>query len=159
MAPRFSVTVQEADFDAGRLQEQLLDGGDRAGAVAAFTGYVRTSSDNRAVNGMLIEHYPGMTEASIEAIIEQAVERWPLLAAAVVHRVGKLSPGDRIVWVGAASRHREAAFADMTTNARYTVVWRPKKGAGWVGIDGGTKSTCGRKTRKARRSKPTIEKL
>ncbi len=58
-----------------------------------------------------LEHYPGMTEGSITQILEQAAERWPLLAASVVHRVGKLAMGDQIVWVGVASAHREAAFS------------------------------------------------
>jgi molybdopterin synthase catalytic subunit len=60
---------------------------------------------------MELEHYPGMTEKSIAAILQEASERWPLLAAAVVHRVGKLQPGDQIVWVGVSSAHREAAFS------------------------------------------------
>ncbi len=111
MTSRFSVTVQEADFDVGNLQEGLLAGHHAEGAVATFTGYVRATNDNRDVNSMSLEHYPGMTEASIREILEEARERWPLFAAQVVHRVGELRPGDRIVWVGTASSHREAALA------------------------------------------------
>jgi molybdopterin synthase catalytic subunit len=60
---------------------------------------------------MELEHYPGMTEKSIEQILREACERWPLLSAAVVHRVGRLEPGEQIVWVGIASAHREASFS------------------------------------------------
>jgi molybdopterin synthase catalytic subunit len=63
------------------------------------------------VEALELEHYPGMTEASITGIVNEAAMRWPLLSAAVVHRVGKLAPGDQIVWVGIASAHREAAFS------------------------------------------------
>jgi len=110
VAPRLSVAVQEADFDVAALQDALLQGGGQEGAVAAFTGYVRTANEGRAVRSMLLEHYPGMTERSIGEILEQAAGRWPLQSVAVVHRVGRLAAGDRIVWVGVAAAHREAAF-------------------------------------------------
>ncbi len=105
-----TVSVQEADFDVAALQEALLAGAQQEGAVAAFTGYVRRSNEQRRVESMELEHYPGMTENSITDILQQAADRWPLFAASVVHRVGKLAPGDRIVWVGVSSTHREAAF-------------------------------------------------
>jgi len=106
-----SVKVQAADFDVARLQSSLLKGAQEEGAVATFTGYVRAANEERQVITLQLEHYPGMTEASIEDIVSQAALRWPLLAATVVHRVGKLSIGDQIVWVGVASSHREAAFS------------------------------------------------
>jgi molybdopterin synthase catalytic subunit len=105
-----SVSVQEADFDVARLQASLLAGAHEEGAVATFTGYVRRANEQRQVYTLELEHYPGMTEGSITQIVRQAAERWPLLAASVVHRVGKLSVGDQIVWVGVASAHREAAL-------------------------------------------------
>ena len=105
-----SVNVQAADFDVAGLQRGLLSGLSEEGAVATFTGYVRRANDDRQVSTLELEHYPGMTEDSIKAIIDEAADRWPLLAATVVHRVGRLSPGDQIVWVGVASTHREAAF-------------------------------------------------
>lgn len=108
--PKMTVSVQEADFDVAELQEALLEGAQCEGAVATFTGYVRRTNEERQVDSMELEHYPGMTENSIGEIMRQAVDRWPLLAASVVHRVGKLDPGDRIVWVGVSSSHREAAF-------------------------------------------------
>lgn len=105
------VSVQEADFDIAALQRQLLAGAQQEGAVASFTGYVRASNEQRSVYTMELEHYPGMTEKSIQQILEEATARWPLLAASVVHRVGRLAPGEQIVWVGVASAHREAAFS------------------------------------------------
>jgi molybdopterin synthase catalytic subunit len=110
-AAELSVSVQEADFDVARLQSSLLAGSSEEGAVATFTGYVRSSNENEAIRGMELEHYPGMTENSIRQIMEEAADRWPLLAASVVHRIGTLAPGAQIVWVGVASAHRGAAFA------------------------------------------------
>lgn len=109
--PKLAVHVQEADFDVGCLQEQLLQGAREEGAVATFTGYVRAVGQGNRVTAMELEHYPGMTERSIEDIVREAARRWPLLAATVVHRVGLLLPGERIVWVGVAAAHRPAAFS------------------------------------------------
>lgn len=106
-----SVKVHASDFDVAVLQSTLLAGSGNEGAVVAFTGYVRCTNQERPVYKLELEHYPGMTEASITKIAQQAAERWPLLAISVVHRIGKLSPGDPIVWVGVSSAHREAAFS------------------------------------------------
>lgn len=106
-----SVNIQTLDFDVAALQRLLLAGSGYEGAVVAFTGYVRCSNEERQVHSLELEHYPGMTEASIARIGQQAAERWPLLGASIVHRIGKLSPGDPIVWVGVSSAHREAAFS------------------------------------------------
>lgn len=106
-----SVSVQESDFDVAALQASLLAGKAGEGAVATFTGYVRTTNEQRQVHTLELEHYPGMTEQSITGILQDALSRWPLLRASVVHRIGKLAPGDQIVWVGVSSAHREAAFA------------------------------------------------
>tara|TARA_R110002049_G_scaffold56036_18_gene154933 strand:- start:4242 stop:4718 length:477 start_codon:yes stop_codon:yes gene_type:complete len=111
MQPQITVRVQQADFDVAQLQRSLLAGAAAEGAITTFTGYVRRDNESRQVDELELEHYPGMTEASITTIVEQAAARWPLLGAAVVHRVGKLVPGDQIVWVGIASAHREAAFS------------------------------------------------
>ena len=105
------VLVQEQDFDVAALQDQLLQGDCEEGGVATFTGYVRANNMSRDVHSMELEHYPGMTEKSIAAILDEAAQRWSLQAAIAVHRIGRLAPGDRIVWVGASSSHREAAFA------------------------------------------------
>ena len=139
MTPLLSVKVQEADFDPAELQRLLL-GGDRAeGAVVTFTGYVRASNEQRDIEWMELEHYPGMTENSILAILRQAAERWEVLAAGVVHRVGELRTGDQIVWVGVAAAHREPAFSACEFTMDYLKTrapfwkkeWGPQ-GSHWV---------------------------
>jgi molybdopterin synthase catalytic subunit len=134
-----SVCVQAADFDAAALQASLLAGDAGEGAVATFTGYVRTTNEQRKVHTLELEHYPGMTESSINDILQQAFERWPLMKAAVVHRIGKLAPGDQIVWVGVSSAHREAAFAAcefiMDYLKAHAPFWKKELGLGgeqWV---------------------------
>jgi molybdopterin synthase catalytic subunit len=137
--PHIAVQVQEDDFDVGLLQSALLAGSSDEGAIATFTGYVRRDNESRTVDTLELEHYPGMTEASITAIAQQAAARWPLLSAAVVHRVGVLCPGDQIVWVGVASRHREAAFNAcefimdfLKTRAPFWKKERGDEGEHWV---------------------------
>ena len=105
----FSVAIQEDDFDIAALQRSLVRDNTAVGATASFIGTVRGESDGSVLR-MELEHYPGMTERSIREIVEQARERWSLLAAIVVHRVGMLTPGDQIVYVGVASSHRGDAF-------------------------------------------------
>lgn len=105
------VRVQEADFDSGRELEALSRGRHEVGAVASFVGLVRSANDGSAVSGMTLEHYPGMTERALEDICAQAHARWDLAETLVIHRVGPLVPGDRIVLVGVASAHRGEAFA------------------------------------------------
>ena len=104
------IRVQTADFDVGaelkRLQALTLE----IGGVASFVGYVRDSNQGDTIGGLTLEHYPGMTERSLERICAQAEARWPLLGVTVIHRVGPLAPGDQIVLVATASRHRDAAF-------------------------------------------------
>ena len=104
------VRVQEADFDVGRELEALTRGRRDVGAVASFVGLVRDANDGSAVRGMTLEHYPGMTERALEEICAQAHARWDLQDTLVIHRVGPLVPGDRIVLVGVASAHRGEAF-------------------------------------------------
>ena len=105
------VSVRHADFDVSAEVAALRAGDAGVGAIVAFVGTVRDHSGAADISRMELEHYPGMTEASIEDIVNQAAQRWPLLAATVVHRVGKLAAGDQIVWVGVTSAHRAAAFS------------------------------------------------
>lgn len=102
-----AVRVQTEDFDLGAEAEALGEGGG-AGAVVTFTGHVRGGAGD--VKAMTLEHYPGMTEAALEDIEAEAMRRWPLTGALIIHRVGRLSPGERIMMVATASPHREAAF-------------------------------------------------
>lgn len=103
-----SISVQEADFDVGRETEALNAGALDAGAVASFVGLVR--GEGRALSAMRLEHYPGMTEKALAGIVDTALQRWPLLAVRVIHRYGSLKPGDRIVFVAVAAKHRGDAF-------------------------------------------------
>ena len=105
----FEVCVQAADFNVDKLQQRLTEGQTEAGALVAFTGLVRSGASEPVIR-MLLEHYPGMTERSIQEIIEQANERWQLLSVLVIHRVGTLYPGEQIVYVGVCARHRGDAF-------------------------------------------------
>jgi len=105
------VRVQETDFDVGRELEALARGCKDIGAIASFVGLVRGENDGDAIAGMTLEHYPGMTEKALEGICDEAHARWRLLDMLVIHRVGRLAPGDRIVLVGVASAHRGDAFA------------------------------------------------
>lgn len=106
-----SVSVQEADFDVGAEIAALSTGCAEVGAVASFVGLVRDSGQGKNVQAMTLEHYPGMTETALAEIVAQARQRWALLEVRVIHRHGRLLPGDRIVFVGVASAHRGDAFA------------------------------------------------
>jgi molybdopterin synthase catalytic subunit len=103
--------VQEADFDTGAELDSLTRGRRDVGALASFVGLVRDANDGSAVSGMTLEHYPGMTEKALDDICSQAHSRWDLLDTLVIHRIGALKPGDRIVLVGVTSAHRGEAFA------------------------------------------------
>lgn len=110
MAPdRLTVRVQLEPFGVDTLQAALHQ--QEAGAIATFTGYVRSHNGGGAVTSLELEHYPGMTENSLHAILEDASQRWSILAGTVVHRVGLLAVGEPIVWVGISSAHRGDAFA------------------------------------------------
>ncbi len=107
-APR--VIVQHADFDLSNVVAQLRAGDAAVGAVAAFIGTVRDRNDGSGVSAMELEHYPGLTERAIEAMIDVALSRFDLRAARVIHRVGVLQPLDQIVLVAVTSGHRGQAF-------------------------------------------------
>jgi molybdopterin synthase catalytic subunit len=104
------VRVQAGDFEVGRELDVLTRGRRDVGALASFVGLVRDANDGHAIQGMTLEHYPGMTESALEDICAQAHARWDLIDTVVIHRVGPLVPGDRIVLVGVASAHRGEAF-------------------------------------------------
>ena len=106
-----TVCVQVEDFDAGAEINAMRGSHANIGAVAAFVGQVRDLNEGDQVSELVLEHYPGMTEKSLQSIIEQAKRRWDLIDALIVHRVGKLEPLDQIVLVLVASSHRKEAFA------------------------------------------------
>ena len=104
------VMVQTANFDLGTEVAALRSGDSSVGAVAAFVGTVRDRNDGQGVSSMELEHYPGMTERAIEAMIDEAVKRFDVRGARVIHRVGLLQPQDQIMMVAVTSAHRGAAF-------------------------------------------------
>lgn len=105
------IRVQEADFDLGAEVAALRIDHPEVGAVAAFLGAVRDLNEGSAVQSLELEHYPGMTERALEAIVARAEDRWELAGVTVIHRYGKLLPTDQIVLVAVASAHRGNAFA------------------------------------------------
>jgi len=134
-----SVSVQEADFDVGAEIAALSHGRHEVGAVASFVGLVRDISDGSNVAAMTLEHYPGMTKKSVEEIVDQANARWSLYAVRVIHRFGRLEPGDRIVFVGVAGAHRGESFAAcefimdyLKTRAPFWKREETPEGAHWV---------------------------
>ena len=104
------VSIQTTDFDLGAEVAALRAADAGVGAVASFVGTVRDRNDGQGISAMELEHYPGMTEKAIEAMIDQAFERFDIRAARVIHRVGPLRPLDQIVLVVVSSAHRGAAF-------------------------------------------------
>lgn len=106
-----TIRIQQGDFDAGAEKYLLQNSSVLVGAVVEFTGCVRDdSSAGGQLQAIYLEHYPQMTEKAITRIVEQAFIRWRLIAVTVIHRVGRLSVGDNIVYVGVASRHRHDAL-------------------------------------------------
>jgi molybdopterin synthase catalytic subunit len=104
------IRVQEEDFNISAEISALRAGRTDAGAVAAFIGLVRDHASSGQISAMTLEHYPGMTEKELSRIEAEAHRRWPLTASAIIHRVGRLLPGDNIVLVITLSSHRDAAF-------------------------------------------------
>jgi molybdopterin synthase catalytic subunit len=105
-----TVRVQTADFDVGFEIASLRAGNPRIGAVATFIGTVRDVNDAAHVSTLALEHYPGMTEKALEAIVMEARSRFDIIDALVIHRVGTLMPADQIVMVAVTSAHRGEAF-------------------------------------------------
>jgi molybdopterin synthase catalytic subunit len=105
-----SVAVQIEDCDIAREVAALTAGRTDIGAIVTFSGVVRGTSEGSELSSMALEHYPGMTEAELARVEAEAHKRWPLQGSRIVHRIGKLAPGDNIVLVVTASAHRQAAF-------------------------------------------------
>jgi molybdopterin synthase catalytic subunit len=140
------IRVQREDFDVGVELDRLAAGNHRIGGVASFVGLVRDLSPDGGASGsdrvsaLTLEHYPGMTEKKLAEIEVEAHRRWPLDASLVIHRYGRLAPGDRIVLVATASPHREAALAAchflidwLKTDAPFWKAEETSEGERWVG--------------------------
>jgi molybdopterin synthase catalytic subunit len=105
-----SIRVQNEPLDICAIQEELRAQNPGIGAVVSFTGLMRDMNLGERVDGMLLEHYPGMTEKALQAIVSEAEQRWELMGISVVHRIGELRPLEPIVVVAVASAHRGEAF-------------------------------------------------
>jgi molybdopterin synthase catalytic subunit len=130
------IRIQTEDFDPGTEIAALSAECHDAGAIVTFTGVVRGDG---GISSMTLDHYPGMCEKEIAAHVEDARSRWPILALRIVHRVGVLKPGERIVFVGVASAHRHAAFEAaeflmdyLKTRAPFWKLERRGEGESWV---------------------------
>src|ERR1700752_1948588 len=111
MTANVTIRIQPSDFDIAREIAALTEGRRDIGAVVSFTGICRGSEDGAAIAALTLEHYPEMAEAEIARHAETAMARWPLSGLSVIHRVGRITPGENIVLVLTASQHRQAAFA------------------------------------------------
>lgn len=136
---RSTIRIQTEDFDVGQELAALRAGDAGAGAVASFLGLVRDVNAGAGVTGMTLEHYPGMTEKSLQAIVDAAQERWTLRRTLVIHRVGALLPCEQIVLVAVSSAHRGEAFAAcefimdyLKTRAPFWKREEGSAGAAWV---------------------------
>ena len=137
--PPATVTIQTQDFDLAAEVSALREGDGGVGAVVSFVGTVRDRSDGQGVSAMELEHYPGMTERAIEAMVATARQRFDIRAAKVIHRVGTLQARDQIVLVLVASAHRGQAFQAceflmdyLKTQAPFWKKEHTPDGAHWV---------------------------
>lgn len=133
------IRLQRDDFDVGAEVASLSAGNHAVGGVAVFIGLVREMGGEAAASAMTLEHYPGMTERQLRRIEAEAQSRWPLQASLIIHRFGRLEPGERIVLVATASAHRQAAFEAceflvdwLKTKAPFWKLEETSAGAQWV---------------------------
>ena len=139
MTANVTIRIQQADFDIAQEISALTRGRTDIGAVVSFSGICRGSENNEAIAALTLEHYPGMAEAEIARHTETAMSRWPLTGISVIHRVGRITPGENIVLVVTASQHRQAAFQAaeflmdyLKANAPFWKREESAKGTSWV---------------------------
>jgi molybdopterin synthase catalytic subunit len=145
------VRVQPGDFDISSEIHALRSGRSDVGAIASFIGVMRDFNDGSGVTELTLEHYPGMTEKSLQGIVDEARSRWPLQDALVVHRIGRMLPADQIVLVVTLSAHREAALAAcafimdyLKTRAPFWKKERTPAGERWVDARASDDDAAGR---------------
>jgi molybdopterin synthase catalytic subunit len=133
------IRIQREAFNAPAELQSFSASGGASGATAMFIGSVRSESEGRTISAMTLEHYPGMTEKALIEIEVEAVRRWPIERSLIIHRYGRLLPGDDIVLVIASSAHRHAAFAAceflmdwLKTKAPFWKFEESKSGSDWV---------------------------
>ncbi len=136
---RTTVRLQREPFEPAAEAAKLSAGRTDVGALVTFTGICRADENGAAITALHLEHYPGMAEAEITRHVEEACTRWPLLGATVIHRYGRLLPGENIVLVVTASSHRQAAFAAaeflmdyLKTRAPFWKLVEKAGGPSWV---------------------------
>ena len=139
MSVTATIRIQQADFDAAQEIAVLTKGRTDIGAVVTFSGICRGSENGEPIAALTLEHYPGMAEAEIARHVEEAQTRWPLLGVTVIHRYGRIAPGENIVLVVTASSHRQAAFEAaeflmdyLKTNAPFWKREESEKGTSWI---------------------------
>ena len=133
------ISIQQEDFDIGHESDLMRQACPQAGAIVTFSGLVRDLEGDKQVQSLVLEHYPGMTETSLEKIVQEASERWPIIDTTVIHRVGELKAAEQIVFVAVASLHRQAAFSAcefimdyLKTRAPFWKKCRDENGENWV---------------------------
>jgi molybdopterin synthase catalytic subunit len=138
-----TVRLQREPFDAAAEAAKLARGRTDVGALVTFTGVCRGNENGEPIAALTLEHYPGMAESEIERHAAEAVERWPLLGATIIHRYGRILPGEDIVLVVTTSSHREAAFAAaeflmdyLKTRAPFWKQVEKPDGTSWVDAKG-----------------------
>ena len=139
MSVTATIRIQEADFDVAQEIAALSEGRTDIGAVVSFSGICRGSENGEPIAALTLEHYPGMAEAEIARHADEALSRWPLQGLTVIHRFGRIAPGQNIVLVVTASAHRQAAFEAanflmdyLKTNAPFWKREESEKGTSWV---------------------------
>ena len=139
MPATITVKVQSEPFDVSAEAAKLTRGRTDIGALVTFTGICRGDENDEAIAALTLEHYPGMAENEIESHVAEAAQRWPLIAATVIHRHGRIEPGENIMVVLTASAHRQAAFQAaeflmdyLKANAPFWKHEETAAGTGWV---------------------------
>jgi molybdopterin synthase catalytic subunit len=148
------IRVQTEAFDLGAEVGAISQGRTDIGAIASFVGLARDMNEGSGVQAMTLEHYPGMTEKALATLVEEANARWTLLGVTVIHRVGRLLPGDSIVLVAVASSHRGEAFAAcefimdyLKTQAPFWKKEETDEGGRWVDARASDDAAAARWTR------------
>ena len=139
MSVEATIRIQEADFDVAQEIAAVTGGRTDIGAVVSFSGICRGSENGEPIAALTLEHYPGMAEAEIKRHADDALSRWPLQGLTVIHRFGRIAPGENIVLVVTASPHRQAAFEAaeflmdyLKTSAPFWKREESQKGKSWI---------------------------
>lgn len=139
MSVAATIRIQQADFDVAQEIAALSKGRTDVGAVVTFSGICRGSENGEPIAALALEHYPGMAEAEIGRHADEALSRWPLQGLTIIHRFGRIAPGENIVLVVTASSHRQAAFEAaeflmdyLKTNAPFWKREESEKGTSWI---------------------------